>query len=149
MTGTRELITVLLLGFAGNAVGNCSVYVSGTNFGTYNILSPAPTYSSGDIAVNCLAGTPYNIKLDAGSNNPGNFFPRKLYNTFTGSTLYYNLFRDPFYSEVWGDGLSGTYYVSGVGVGSTELYRVYGEIQPGQSVADGSYGDAVTVLVEW
>lgn len=143
------MITVLLLVFAGSAAGSCSVNVSGTNFGSYNFLSATPTYSSGDIAINCLAGTLYNIKLDAGVNNPGNFSTRKLYNTFTSSTLYYNLFRDPFYSEVWGDGLSGTFFVSGVGSGSTELYRVYGEIPPGQSVAVGTYSDAVTVLVEW
>lgn len=149
MQRIRELVAALLLGFAGTALGNCSVNVSGANFGSYDIFNATPTYSSGDVAINCLVGIPYNIKLDAGVNNPGNFSPRKLNNTSTSSTLAYNLYRDPFYSEVWGDGTSGTFYVSGVGAGSTELIRVYGQIPPGQNVAVGTYSDAVTVLVEW
>lgn len=149
MKRIREMMPVLLLGFAGNAAGNCSVSVSGTNFGTYNIFSATPANSSGDIGINCLGGTPYNVKLDAGVNSSGSFFPRKLYSTATGSTLTYNLYRDPFYGEVWGDGLSGTYTVSDVGIGSTELIRVYGSIPAGQNVGGGTYGDWVTVLVEW
>lgn len=149
MKGTRELVTALLLCFAGNAAASCSVYVSGTNFGSYNIFSATPATSSGDIAITCLAGTPYNIKLDAGVNSSGSYYPRYLYDTFTSSTLHYYLFRDPLHSEVWGDGLSGTFYVSSVGTGGTEVYRVYGEIPPGQSVKNGTYSDAVTVLVEW
>lgn len=62
------------------------------------------------------------------------------------STLDYNLFTDPAFTQVWGDGTAGTFTMMSNG---NDILRVYGQIAAGQNVADGVYSDAVTVLIMW
>lgn len=147
MKGTRELAALLLLYSAGAVSSECSVNVSGTNFGVY--YPTTYTQSSGEIVINCIVGIPYQIKLDAGMNSTNSGITRKMRSTSGVSTLDYNLYRDPSYIEVWGDGIAGTYIVSGTGTGGTEFRKIYGLIPSDQNVADGVYTDAVNVLVEW
>jgi spore coat protein U-like protein len=146
--GTSLLAAVLLLGFVGTASGACTVSVSGTNFGTYLSIDPAPLDTSGDIFINCTNGNQYNIKLDAGING---YFPRLMTSPLVTVTtpLVYNLYRDSAHTEVWGDGMGGTYTQSGFGTGNTDIFRVYGRIPPGQKVEPGIYTDAIAVLVEF
>lgn len=145
MKGTRQLVAPLLLGFAGTAAGECTVNITPTNFGIY--YPTTPSESSGDVSINCLPGIPYRIKLDAGINSLGNYFPRKM--SAASSVLEYNLYTTSQYLAVWGDGTSGTLFMTGTGIGAPELLKIYGKIPANQNVADGIYADAVNVLVEW
>ncbi len=149
MKGINLFTAVVLLGFAGTTLGECSVNVSGVNFGTYDPFSTTPTDTSGDIHINCTADTPYIITLDAGINSSYNYFPRKMRNISGISTLEYNLYRDVSYSEVWGDGQPGTYTVSGSTSGTTDTLKIFGRIPSDQRVESGSYTDVISVLVEW
>ncbi len=145
MKGTRKLVTVLLFAFAGTATGECTVNVTPTNFGIY--YPTVPSESTGDVSINCLIGIPYRIKLDAGINSLGNYFPRMM--SATSSILEYNLYTTSQHLAVWGDGTSGTLFIAGNGTGAPELLKIYGKIPANQNVADGVYTDAVNVLVEW
>lgn len=149
MKVAKILITVYLLAFARMATAQCSINMMPTAFGLYLPFDTAPTDSSGAIAVNCDPAILYNVKLDAGIYSLGSFYPRKMSNPLNGATLVYNLYRDATHSQVWGDGIGGTYYYSGVGVGSTEYLTVYGSIPQGQNIPSGSYSDVISVLVEW
>lgn len=145
MKRISQLVGILLLGFSGTATAECSINVTGANFGLYQPFDVVPTDSSGDITINCSPGITYNITLDAG--NASSFFPRQL--SSGTALLAYNLYVDEARSEVWGDGLGGTYTRSGSGTGSTETVRIYGRIPLGQLVAEGIYADTIGVLVEW
>lgn len=147
MKGTREFVAVLLFALAGPAAGDCSVSVTPTNFGIY--YPTATSESSGDVAINCFSGIPYQIKLDAGMNSSNNYFPRKMLSLSGTGTLAYNLYTTPDLTSVWGDGTSGTFIGGGTGTGYTEFHKIYGQIPADQNVADGVYSDAVSVLLEW
>lgn len=83
------------------------------------------------------------IKLSEGA--AGTFTPRCM-----GGQLDYNLYRDSARTEIWGDGLSGTYYQD-IPVGGTlvNLFTVYGRIPASQSVSAAAYTDLITVTVEY
>ncbi|HEY0721014.1 MAG TPA: spore coat U domain-containing protein [Gammaproteobacteria bacterium] len=145
MNKISRLAGIVLLGCSGAAAAECSINVTGTNFGLYQPFDYAPTDSSGDITINCSPDITYNIKLDTG--NAVSFIPRQLKSGT--ATLEYNLYRDVSYNEVWGDGMGGTYTRSGPGTGSNEILKIFGRIPTGQNVAEGIYTDTVGVLVEY
>lgn len=146
MKRVKNLVAVLLLGFSGVAMGECSVSVTPINFGVY--YPTAGATSDANIAISCTSVVIYNIKLDAGYS--GTFYPREMHSTSGPSTLAYNLYEDPGYVFVWGDGSNGTVTVSGNGIGSgTAYHTINGIIPADQNVPEGVYTDAISVWVEW
>ena len=130
----------------------CSVSTQGAAFGSYAPRSPAPTDSTGNIAVSCSGAVGqavnYRILLDSGAG--GSFFPRRMSGP---SALTYNLYTDATRSTVWGDGNAGTstvadaYVLTSVTV--TRNHVVYGRLFAGQNVNAGSYADSVMVTVNF
>lgn len=149
MKNTSHLVAIVLLGFAGAASAQCSVSVTGASFGVYYPFNSAPTETSGAINIACTAGAPYNILLNEGMYSSNNYFPRKMRNMSGISTLEYNLYRDVTFNEVWGDGFGGTYTMTGIATGATQILKIYGRIPLWQNVADGVYTDAIGILVEY
>lgn len=145
MKRAKGLVAVLMLGFAGTALGDCTVNVTPINFGVYYPSSGAT--SSADVTISCTSAINYTIKLDTGYS--GTYNPREMRSTSGSSTLAYNLYNDPEYWNVWGDGNIGTATISGIGGGGTTYHTIFGIIPTEQNVPDGVYTDAVTVLVEW
>lgn len=141
MKRARNAVAILLLCCADTVVGDCSVSVSGMNFGTY--YPTASSDSSGIIDVNCTSGESPFVSLDAGNN--GTFFPRGMSNAPGDSLLEYNLYLDPARTIVWGDGSVASITVSN----GIDPLTVYGRIPAGQAVAEGAYYDAIGVIVEW
>ncbi len=140
---------VILLFFAAEAWGaGCTITLTPMSFGNYDSLIAASLDSTGDVSVSCDSGTPFTVKIDAGSNTRGTFSPRKM-RTSTGATLGYNLYRDVARTELWGDGTNNTFVQSGTGTGAAEGLTVYGRLPGGQKVPIGLYTDMVTVTVEW
>ncbi|MBB3047521.1 spore coat protein U-like protein [Litorivivens lipolytica] len=67
------------------------------------------------------------------------------------NSLNYNLYTDPTYLTVWGDGNGGTATVPGaIGVLLLPIdHVVYGRIPAGQNSAAGNYSDTISVTVTY
>jgi spore coat protein U-like protein len=67
------------------------------------------------------------------------------------SLLFYNLYRDPARTEIWGNGTPPTFMVGGVratkGRPSTFNLPVYGRIYANQAPDSGVYNDNLLVTV--
>lgn len=68
---------------------------------------------------------------------------------FSGNEyIYYNLFLDPSYARVWGDGSSGTDFYGGIGVDNIQTIPVFAYVS-NQQHSSGVYTDQILVTIEW
>jgi spore coat protein U-like protein len=74
------------------------------------------------------------------------------------ASLFYNLYMDSAYAQIWGNGTSGTSVASGAvvlghGLGKkgtdSVVYTTFARIPVAQDVAVGTYSDIITVSVTW
>jgi spore coat protein U-like protein len=144
MTTARARAAVLAFGLlaAVPAGAGCSMGVVNVVFGAYNTLSASSLDGAGSVSVTCDATTSFQIALSKGQ---GSFAARQLQSG--ADVLYYNLYTDALRSLIWGDGTVGTTLVSGSGTAAT--YTVYGRIPGGQNLPAGSYGDSITVTLDF
>ncbi len=144
------VLTMIFLVFAGAVRARaCSVRVVPVSFGDYDTSFASALDADGDIYVTCDPKIVYKVWLDPGVNSGGGFIPRKMLLSGGKYTLSYNLYRDSARTEVWGDGTNNTYVRTGAGTGAEVRLTVYGRLPGSQNVGVGSYGDTVTVTVEW
>jgi len=144
-----SLFALALLTISGNALAqNCSVNVTPMAFGLMEPSDGIPIDSVGDISVTCDEPTSFLVRLEQGQNS-GSFFPRMMRLIGGAATLEYNLFLDASMILIWGDGSGGSSAFNGFSAGVGQSIPVYGRIYGGQSPPPGSYGDSVTVIVEW
>lgn len=125
------------------AAASCTVSAQGVQFGLYDALAVGSTESTGAIEVSCNLPTSYQISLSSGN---GVFTERTMLNS--SHALVYNLYTDPSYSFIWGDGSGLTQVVSGY-TESTTVHDIYGRIPAKQDVAIGSYSDVIVVTIEF
>ena len=59
----------------------------------------------------------------------------------------YNLYVDPTYTRIWGDGATNT-IIQNASPG-TNTITIYGQITGGQRVPVGMYQDLIVISVEW
>lgn len=147
LSSRHTLIGTLLFTMALPTLAQCNASASSLAFGNYDSLAGLPVTSVGTITVSCTLGLGYNISLSRGS--AGSYSPRTLING--GNKLNYNVFTNPTYMTVWGDGSGGTATVSGL-IGLLLLpvnHVVYGRIPGGQNAAAGSYSDTLSVTVSF
>lgn len=163
--------TVLTLGFcamlglatpAHALLVNCltaTVSATGPAFGTYDPVNSSPTDVNGSVSVTCFlsaqitAAAAVTVTLSAGSS--GSFGTRKM---LSGpNALNYNLYADAAYSQIWGDGTSGTstvtdnfaFLLTG-GLSQTVMTTIYGQVFAQQlNVFPGSYTDTITVTINY
>ena len=144
------LIRFLLLFFPPVAFAvHCDVRTSVFSFPAYDALSISSTDTNGQITVQCEPGTPFQIKLSAGLYAGGDFNGREMQSGSTLTPLRYNLFLDPSYSQVWGDGQGSSLFFSGLGSISPLQIPVFGRIPAAQRVGAGQYNDSIVVTIEW
>lgn len=132
---------------------DCNLSVTGVAFGTHNTISGNPTDSTGTISVTCSGAisdsVSYTLKLSAGNGSQTN-----RYMLSGSNNLYYNLYVDSGYYQIWGDG-TGSTSISGASytltsTSETRNHPVYGRIPAAQiSVPAGSYSDTLVVTVEF
>lgn len=63
--------------------------------------------------------------------------------------LNYNLYLDSARTTIWGNGTSGTSFITTSPAVANNDLTVYGRTLLGQNVSAGIYSDSVTVTVEW
>ena len=131
----------------------CTASATPVAFGTYDPKSNLPTSSTGTVTIVCQSTVgllvAYSVKLSSGA---GTLQARKMITA--GSQLNYQIYLDPTYTQIWGDGSGGTGYNVGgyllaVLVPVTTNYTAYGRITALQNVYAGSYTDTLTILVTY
>jgi len=99
----------------------------GASTGAWSAQTEQVTHFS----VSCSKNTRYTLYLDKGSAVNSTVNMRLMAGNTPGNAdqLQYQLYLDPAYSTIWGDGSSGsTSSMGGVGTGGIQDYTVYGRI---------------------
>jgi spore coat protein U-like protein len=152
------LLVVSTLPVSAQVVGaSCTAWsTSGVAFGTYIPTSSSPTDATGQVQVSCVPvlgctcqlGCSYTI---AASTGFGTYTQRKLISG--GASLRYQLYTDPAYSVVWGNGTSGSAVINGsfpfFCIQDTHTSTFYARIPPQQAPQPGIYGDIIVVTVTY
>lgn len=127
----------------------CSVTTSNVVFPDYDVFAASDTTTAGTVRFQCTKGqpTPISITLTGGSLLNGS---RSLSGTGLADRLGYNLFRDAAYTQVWGDGTSGTSVYSVNNRTAAEVsVPIYARIPKNQDVSVGSYTDTITATLNY
>lgn len=131
---------------------SCSVSASDVVFGTFQPLDNTPKDSNGAVTVTCgpiglLVS--YDLKLTAGG--AGVFAARRM--ASGANHLSYNLYTSATHANIWGDGTSGTSYISDtwlITLGQTSRsHTVYGRIPAAPTARPAVYADTVVARIEW
>ena len=143
-------ILLLAIGYPGIAHAiQCKLTVTPINFGLYMPMTPTPVDVVGDLTVRCQAqaGT-FSVMIGTGIS--GDQTARTM-SSGGASLLFYNLYRDPARTEIWGDGIPPSFMVSGVRArkGRPTFFNlpVYGRIYANQAPHTGVYNDNLVVTV--
>ena len=113
--------------------------------GGYDAIGSAPLHGNGQVTVTC--SQPAIVRLGPGQHSDGTFSPRKMRMVSGGVTLDYNLYVDPTYTRIWGDGSTSTFILNASP--GTNTLTIYGQITGGQRVPTGMYQDLIVISVEW
>lgn len=144
---------------AGSAWAGCTVSSTGLSFGAYQPLTFGAelrsTESTGvsTITLACtgiVAGGSYSMAL--GPSPAGNSInPRYLANSAGGPNMAFNVYGDPAYTSIWGDGATGTLMTGTLPPGdSTHSHTAYGRVPPGQNTLwKGSFSGTLTITLTY
>lgn len=149
------MIVMILLLFAGDsawAARNCRLTVTSINFATYIPGQATPVNANGNVHLRCR-GNPraiqpgfYLLSLSAG--NSGSYSPRQMQKA-PGVVINYNVYTDPLYGTIWGDGSPGTSLVQQTF--TTKQYDAdhpaYGQVDASQDPEPGYYSDNLVVTI--
>jgi spore coat protein U-like protein len=147
----------------GAALGaGCSVSSSGLAFGRYQpltfetrLLSLTVT-SDAMISVSCTGivnGGAYAISLGPSLTGDGDrISTRYMNNAAGGPAMTFNVYRDPAYTSVWGDGITAGATLGGtIAPGDSHLtHNVYGRIPAGQNTLwPGTFSTTMTMTISY
>ncbi len=116
----------------------CTISSSNLGFGIY---ASAQLDAAGTVTVTCTSTTLYQVGINAGANNSGNFNWNMI--GPAGALLSYKIYVDAGRTTYWG-GNPGSDAVAGTGTGAAQAYTAYGRVAAGQYVAAGAYTDTIT-----
>jgi spore coat protein U-like protein len=148
------LCAALLCALPDWAAAGCTASSSAAAFNVYNTMSSSPTTTTATVTVTCQAAVQilvgYVISLSAGSS--GSVAARTMQNG--ASAMAYQIYSDPTYSTIWGDGTGGSQTVSdgyllNLLTPVVRNYTAYGRIPALQNLAPGAYQDTITILVTY
>ena len=142
-------VTLLNFRATANVSSSCTVSATPVDFGSRGKLDAEAT-TTGTITARCGSGVAYRLALNVGTSVGATMNNRLMTRGGGSETLRYNLYTPAGYTSIWGDGGTGTLFVSGTGNGSDQRYSVYGRM-PAQSPTPnpGSYGDTITVTMTY
>lgn len=134
------LLSGMALPRAATAAPVCSIALSSdVVFGVYDVFALAPLTTTVALQMRCPRGATVTIS----KGNAPTYDPRLMWNGT--DFLQYNLFLDPGYARIWGDGTGGTQtYVTATG---NARATIYARIPAGQEVTPGVYSDSLVVTV--
>lgn len=126
----------------------CSIQSQDLNFGPYSSLDLAPTTATTHIEVTCDPPDEVNLVQLSISDGRSHALDRVM--ARGRNDLHYNIYTDPAYRRVAGDGSNGTVapvrIVTGPG---RATFRLYGKIPAVQPVEAGQYDDRLRLTIEF
>ena len=150
--GSRLLLLGLLLVPGAAQAINCSwdIIPTNMNFGIYSPFSASPVTATSAFQFTCTPPATATLILSRGASATYN--PRTMTRTVAPVyTLNYNLFMDAANAIIWGDGTSGTQYLTFVSTpgAKTTGGTIYGTIPANLDVAPGTYTDTIQATLDW
>jgi spore coat protein U-like protein len=138
-------VLLVLTSATAHAVLTCTLDASGVAFG---VFSGSQLTTVGSITIGCTGGGQINnatLTLTTGSS--GTYSARTMTNG--PRTLVYNLYKDPAFTQIFGDGSGGSTGVSNLAAGPQfSLVSIYGKL-PAQSIpATGVYSDIIVATLQ-
>ncbi|HWZ64646.1 MAG TPA: spore coat U domain-containing protein [Steroidobacteraceae bacterium] len=132
------------------SITSCTVTATNVVFGTYTPLQAAALTSTAMVSIACTGVTGRNtVTIDLSAGASGSYTTRTLISG--AAKLNYNLYQDAANTEIWGNGTGGSTQASTTirkAVPDATL-TVYGSVAALQDPAPGSYGDSITVTVNY
>ena len=137
----------------------CTVSATGVTFASaYDPSNINGLDGTGTITVSCSVLAlglfeNWDLFLNPGTHSGGSYTPRKLKDGLSHQ-MTYNLYTNPGHSIIWGDGVtSGTVKVSdgrSLQIGNNQYpYTVYAHVDALQDLPPGTYGDTITVTLNY
>ncbi len=123
----------------------CTTTASTLNFGTRASLGTVVSANS-SVNVSCSTSTAYSVGLNAGATTGGTTALRRMGSGT--SSVGYQLCRNNTCTLNWGD-TTATDTASGIGIGSSQRFTVYGRVPAQANPPPGAYTDTVTVTVTY
>lgn len=130
---------------------SCTISAGAMTFGAYDTTSAVALTATADVTSTCTSGGAATITLSQGtgttSGDSSDTSPLRQMTDGGTQSLDYNLYTDVARGTVWGNTIATGVAVTGTG--SAVATTVYGDIDPGQSVASASFSDSVTVTLTY
>lgn len=160
----RLAVALLLALFsaAKTHAGNCTVSSSGLAFGSYQPLTIPGKFSStaatstASVSVVCtdiMSASTYTIALGPSIVGDGDrISTRFLANSNGGDHMTFNVYREPSYSTVWGDGITAGGVLGGTlpAGDSNQSHAVYARAAAGQNTLKaGSFSGSLTMTLTY
>jgi spore coat protein U-like protein len=152
----------LLFQADGASAAGCAIGSSGLAFGAYQPLTfpgkltSAAQTSNATISVTCtgiVTGGQYTITLGPSLAGAGDRIgTRAMANTAGGPDMSFNVYLDPAFTAIWGDGLTaGTALGGTIPPGdSNQSHTVYGRIPGGQDTLwAGQFSGTLTMTITY
>jgi len=144
-------ICFLLAPVAAQAI-NCTwdVVPTNINFGAYSAFSSSAVTATSAFQFTCTPPATATMTLSRGTS--ASFNPRIMTRTtLPAITMNYNLFMDAANTIIWGDGTSGTQFLTFASTPGLKTYTgtIYATIPAGLNVGPGTYTDTVQVTLDW
>ncbi|MCX7053524.1 MAG: spore coat U domain-containing protein [Proteobacteria bacterium] len=147
MVGTAQAATkTASFNVTATVANNCVISANPLALGAFDGTNDLAATST--VVVRCTNGTAYNVELSRGASS--SFAARTMSNGT--DQLVYNLFTDTTYTNIWGDGSTGTVRVSGTGTGfaANRNITVAGRLQASANtgpVGSGNYTDTIVASI--
>jgi spore coat protein U-like protein len=142
----RSILAAVLLVLtpaAAHAALVCSLGASGVDFGVFS--GPQLTIV-GSLTVICSGGGNINnaqVSLSTGSS--GTYAARQMNNG--PNRLSYNLYSDPAFTQIWGDGTGGSSPVTFASGVQVRILTIYAKLPAQQEPASGAYSDQIVATL--
>jgi spore coat protein U-like protein len=131
------------------AQGACSLTSTSIAFGNYDVFSPAPLDTLGQIVFRC-SNNDRNVSISLDKGGAASFSSRRMLNG--SNSLSYNLYMDAARTVIWGDGTSGTQnlFVQNPQPNNQDIsVPIYGRIPSGQGAPVGAYINTLTATINF
>ncbi len=153
-----SLACTLMLWSASAYAGFCSISSSGLVFGAYQPLffagklQSSNSTSSATLSVTCTGVTGnYSMAIGPGNLGNGDGISNRYMSNSSGDPMAFNIYTDPTYMTVWGNGNIGALVVRPVPSNNvTDAVTAYGRIPGGQhTLRAGSYSASMAVTITY
>jgi spore coat protein U-like protein len=155
----RCALAMAMLFGAGGAFAGCTVTSNGLSFGAYQPLVFGSELRSSEstgvttVSLACtgiVSGGSYSLALGP-STVGGSFNPRYLAHAAGGPPMAFNVYRDPAYTILWGNGSTGALITGTLPAGnSTQSHFAYGRVPPGQNtLKPGAFTGSLDITITY